>query len=76
MSAKPYRVVGIGDDGGETLLEDFDKPGEAARWLERYTAREDAGGWDRIKITRTYVDPFGLGIRTVNLWLWEKGEAW
>ena len=42
-----YKVVGNPDD---ILLHEFDNLQEAMTWVERYSATENAGGYDNITL--------------------------
>lgn len=63
--AAPFIVEGV-DDGGRTELASFDNSGEARAFLNRYTATENAGGWDLIEIYDT------RGEDAERLWFWER----
>jgi hypothetical protein len=54
VEEKPFHVIGIDEnDGNVTILEQFDNSGEAREWMQRYIAKENAGGWKHIEVLDT-----------------------
>jgi len=55
------------DDGSRTELNAFDNSGDARAFLNGYTSKENAGGWDLIEVydTRDPENP-------ERLWFWER----
>lgn len=65
--ANCFVVEGV-EEGGRTLLADFDNSGEARRFLNRYTSNGDAGGWDLIEVYDT------RGESAERLFFWEREQ--
>jgi len=68
--AQDFIVEGVDiEDGSRTTLAEFDNSGEARAFLKRYTASENAGGWDLIEV-------YDLrGEDAERLFFWEREEA-
>lgn len=68
--ANPFKVEGVdSDDGSRTTLAEFDNSGEARAFLNRYTARENAGNWNLIEVYDT------RGEEAERLFFWERETA-
>ena len=68
MTDNAFIVEGVDlEDGSRTGLNAFDNSGDARAFLRRYTAKENAGGWDLIEVYDAR-DPENAE----RLWFWAR----